>query len=301
MTYIVDYSVFDAISEGFDKVVFIIRKAHEQTFKDTIGKRIESKIKVEYVFQENDSISNRHIPNDREKPLGTGHAILCCNDVVDDNFMIINAYDFYGKGSYKVAADFIKNECSDKVFGCVCYQAGNTLTENGKVKRGVCCIKDGSIVEIIESSLKAINKETISVSPLDGSKEFTTPFNTPVSMNMFIFTPAVFSILKDGFDAFLTSMKDPNKDEYLLPTTISEAVSEGKAELRCVKTDEKWVGVTYREDLPGVVDSIKKDRKQGVSRQSLELITSLYGQLLVEEALLDPSFTTVLSSNLIVF
>ena len=256
--YIIDYSVFDAISAGFEKVVFIIRKANEQVFKDTIGKRIESKIKVEYVFQENDSIPDDRIPTDREKPLGTGHAILCCKDVVDDSFMIINADDFYGKGSYKVAADFIKNECSDRVFGCVCYQAGNTLTENGKVKRGVCTVKDGNVTEITESSLEAINEKEISVSPLDGSQEFSTPFDTPVSMNMFIFTPAIFSILKDGFDVFLASMKDPKKDEYLLPTITSEAVSNGKAELRCVRTDEKWMGVTYREDLPGVVDSIKK-------------------------------------------
>ena len=212
---------------------------------------------------------DERIPNDREKPLGTGHAILCCKDVVDDSFMIINADDFYGKGSYKVAANFIKNDCSDKVFGCVCYRAGNTLTENGKVKRGVCSVKDGNVCEIIESSLKAINDREISASPLDGNNEFTTPFDTPVSMNMFIFTPAVFSILKEGFNDFLMSMEDPDKDEYLLPTIISEAVSEGKAELRCVKTDEKWMGVTYREDLPGVVDSIKKKIESGEYPENL--------------------------------
>ncbi len=256
--YIIDYSVFDAISAGFDKVVFIIRKANEQIFKDTIGKRIESRIAVEYVFQENDSIPDGRIPEDREKPLGTGHAILCCKDAVDDDFMIINADDFYGKGSYRAAADFIKNECSDKVFGCVCYQAGNTLTENGTVKRGVCKVENGNVTEIMESSLQAIDDKNISVKPLDGSEESVTPYRTPVSMNMFIFTPAVFSILEDGFREFLGSMKDPEKDEYLLPTVISEAVNAGKAELRCVETDERWMGVTYREDLPGVVESIKK-------------------------------------------
>ena len=138
---IIDYSVFDAISTGFDRVVFIIRKANEQIFKDTIGKRIESRIAVEYVFQENDSIPDGRIPKDREKPLGTGHAILCCKDIVKDDFVIINADDFYGKGAYKVAADFIRKECSDKVYGCVCYKAGNTLTENGAVKRGYALLR----------------------------------------------------------------------------------------------------------------------------------------------------------------
>ena len=256
--YIIDNSVFDAISAGFDKVVFIIRKANEQIFKDTIGKRIESRIAVEYVFQENDSIPDGRIPEDREKPLGTGHAILCCKDAVDDDFMIINADDFYGKGSYRAAADFIRKECSDKVFGCVCYQAGNTLTENGTVKRGVCKVENGNVTEIMESSLQAIDDENISVKPLDGSEGSVTPYKTPVSMNMFIFTPAVFSILEDGFREFLGSMKDPEKDEYLLPTVISEAVNAGKVELRCVETDERWMGVTYREDLPGVVESIRK-------------------------------------------
>ena len=256
--YIIDYSVFDAISAGFDKVVFIIRKANEQIFKDTIGKRIESRIAVEYVFQENDSIPDCRIPEDREKPLGTGHAILCCKDAVDDDFMIINADDFYGKGSYRAAADFIRKECSDRVFGCVCYQAGNTLTENGTVKRGVCKVENGNVTEIMESSLQAIDDENISVKPLDGSEESVTPYKTPVSMNMFIFTPAVFSILEDGFKEFLGGMKDPEKDEYLLPTVISEAVNAGKVELRCVETDERWMGVTYREDLPGVVESIRK-------------------------------------------
>ena len=261
--FLIDYSVFDAISAGFDKVVFIIRKANEKIFKETIGSRIGSKVRVEYVFQENDTVPDPRIPADRTKPLGTGHAILCCRDVVDDKFMIINADDFYGKGSYSTAADFIRNDCSDKVFGCVCYHAGNTLTENGKVKRGVCNVVDGNVDSITESSLSAVNEKEILAQPLDGSKESTIPYHMPVSMNMFILTPAVFGILKDGFDSFLSSWKDPAKDEYLLPDIISGAVADGKAALRCVDTDECWFGVTYPDDKPAVVGALRSKIDKG--------------------------------------
>ena len=201
--YIIDYSVYDAIAAGFDRVVFIIRKANEELFKNTIGNRIGSRIAVEYVFQENDSIPDDRIPKDREKPLGTGHAILCCKDAVKEDFVIINADDFYGKGAYKVAADFIRKECSDRVYGCVCYKAGNTLTENGTVKRGVCKVENGNVTEITESSLKAIDSENISAKPLDGRPEFVAPFDTPVSMNMIVLSPLIFPVLEKGFDSFL--------------------------------------------------------------------------------------------------
>ena len=143
---------------------------------------------MEYVFQENDSIPDERIPKDREKPLGTGHAILCCKDAVKEDFVIINANNFYGKGAYKVAADFIRKEYSDKVYGCVCYKAGNTLTENGTVKRGVCTVENDNVTGITESSLRAIDSKNISAKPLDGSDEFVTLFDTHVSMNMFPIT-----------------------------------------------------------------------------------------------------------------
>lgn len=256
--FIIDYSVYDAIKAGFDKVVFIIRRDIEEIFRKTIGSRIESKIKVEYVFQEPDSIPDVRIPSDRTKPLGTGHAILCCKDAVKDNFMIINADDFYGAGSYRTVADFIEGECCDKVFGCVCYQAGNTLTENGSVKRGVCKVENGNIMKITESSLTAIDDGNINAKPLDGSAEDTIAFDTPVSMNMFVLSPAVFGILEKGFDVFLGGMKDPMKDEYLLPDIISQAVADGLVDLRRVNTDEKWIGVTYPQDKETVVGSIRE-------------------------------------------
>ena len=255
--FIIDYSVFDAVAAGFDKVTIIIRKENEAIFKETIGKRISSKVDVEYVFQELDTVPDERIPAERTKPLGTAHAILCCKDSVKDDFMIINADDFYGRGSYETAAEFIRNECSASVYGCVCYRAGNTLTEFGKVKRGVCTVKDGNVVGITESQLQAVG-DMISVQPLDGSPEFKVAPENPVSMNMFILSPSIFRYLEDGFERFLSGLKDPMKDEYLLPDIISEAVSNGKAVLKCVNTDERWFGVTYPDDKAAVVEAIRK-------------------------------------------
>lgn len=260
--FIIDYSVFDAVAAGFDKIVIIIRKENEAIFKSTIGERIGSKVDVEYVYQEMDSIPDPRIPAERTKPLGTGHAILCCRGVVKDRFMIINADDFYGRGAYRTAHGFMECECSDSVFGCVCYSAGNTLTENGKVKRGVCTVDDGNITRITESSLSSAEGDILA-QPLDGSEEFLTPFHTPVSMNMFILTPAIFDVLEDGFGRFLDAWADPMKDEYLLPDIISETVSEGRAVLRRVDTDERWIGVTYPDDKGTVVSSIRAKIESG--------------------------------------
>ncbi len=256
--FIIDYSVFDAISAGFDKVVFIIRKANEQIFKDTIGKRIGSRVDVEYVFQENDSVPDPRIPADRTKPLGTGHAILCCKDVVDDKFMIINADDFYGRGSFLTAADFIRNECSDRMFGCVCYRADRTLSENGKVKRGLCRIVDGMVDTILESSMSRTENDLIRVEPLNGVEPFDAMLSTPVSMHMFIFTHAIFPLLEKGFGRFLGGWKDPMKDEFLLPDIVTDTIESKAASVKCVLTDETWFGVTYPDDKPAVVKSIKE-------------------------------------------
>ena len=253
--FIIDYSVFDAISSGFDSVVFIIRKENEEIFRNTIGNRIGSRIKVEYVFQEPDSIPDPRIPKDRTKPLGTAHAILCCRDVVKEPFMIINADDFYGRGSYTTAAEFIKKECNDTTYGCVCYEASKTMTENGSVKRGICTIENGNVVRITESTI-AHTDEGIEARPLDGSAPFLTPDDTPVSMNMFIVPPSIFPILETGFETFLSSWNDPMKDEYLLPDIISDSVKDGTRRLRFVPSDERWFGVTYREDKQDVTEAI---------------------------------------------
>ena len=257
--FIIDYSVYDAVKAGFRRVVFVIRKGNYKDFRDTIGKRFEGKIDVEYVFQENDSIPADSIPKDRAKPLGTAHAILCCKDVVKDPFMIVNADDFYGFGSYELAIGF---DCTDSMFGCVTYKAGNTLTENGKVKRGMCIVKDGNVTGLIESSIYG-KDGMIMATPLDGSDEFTTGSDAPVSMNMFILPPSVFSTFSKEFDVFVKNMNDPEKDEFLLPDVINKIIGSGDAILRNIVSDEHWYGITYREDLDGLKSALKDMNSKG--------------------------------------
>ena len=261
--FIIDYSVFDAISAGFDSVVFIIRKENEGIFKDTIGNRIGSRVNVEYVFQEPDSIPDDRIPKDRTKPLGTAHAILCCKDVVKEPFMIINADDFYGTGSYIKANEFIENECNDSTYGCICYEASKTMTESGSVKRGICTIENGNVVCITESNIERNASGKVEAKPLSGANGFDTPDDTPVSMNMFIVPPSIFPILEKEFDTFLDTWKDPMKDEYLLPDVISDTVKKGTSVLKCIRSDETWFGVTYPDDKEKVITSIASKVSEG--------------------------------------
>ena len=234
--------------------MFIIRKENEEIFKSTVSNRIGSRVKVEYVFQEPESIPDKRIPAERTKPLGTAHAILCCKDTVKEPFMIITAVDFYGFDSYRKAKDFISEQCNDSTYGCICYEASKTMTESGSVKRGICTVEDGNVVCITESNIERNPNGRIDAKPLNGSAGFETPDDTPVSMNMFIVPPSIFPILEKGFDEFLSNMKDPMKDEYLLPDVISETVGKGDAVLRSIRSEETWFGVTYPEDkekVPG--------------------------------------------------
>ena len=261
--FIIDYSIFDAIKAGFDSVAFIIRKENEEIFKSTVGNRIGSRVKVEYVFQEPDSIPDGRIPAERTKPLGTAHAILCCKDTVKEPFMIINADDFYGFDSYRKARNFISEQCNDSTYGCICYEASKTMTKSGSVKRGICTVKDGNVVCITESNIERNPDGRINAKPLNGSAGFETPEDTPVSMNMFIVPPSIFPILEKGFDEFLSNMKDPMKDEYLLPDVISDTVKRGYAKLVCIQSKEDWFGITYPEDRDKVVSSIKGKVENG--------------------------------------
>ena len=260
--FIIDYSMYDAARAGFDRAVLIVRRENERAFRDTVGRRLESVMDVEYVIQENDSIPDARIPAGRTKPLGTAHAVLCCRDAVKDPFMIINADDFYGRESYVLAHRFLNDECDDSVYGCIAYEAGRTMTENGSVKRGICTVEDGCVTGITESSISKSDGK-ITAEPLDGSPAFAISDDAPVSMNMFLLAPSVFPHLERGFDAFLDGMRDSMKDEYLLPDVISGLVSERKATLRCVRSSEDWYGVTYLQDKERVVDALAAMRAAG--------------------------------------
>lgn len=253
--FIIDYSIYDAIRYGFDKVVFIIKEENYEVFKETIGNRISNKIKIEYVFQKNDNVPFE-LPKDRVKPLGTAHAILCCKDVVKDKFLVINSDDFYGRDAFKVASDYLKSNKDFNEFGMVGYLVKNTLTENGAVKRGVCEEKNGIVSNIIESNVEIVDDKIIA-SPLDERDSFEVSDDTLVSMNMFMFTPKIFELLESDFNDFYKNNVDNLlKCEYLIPNVVCDNIKKNKIVFKTFKTTSKWMGVTYKEDKDGLVKGI---------------------------------------------
>ena len=245
---ILDFSVFDAVKAGFNKVVFIIRRDIEKDFRELVGKRIENKVDTEYVFQDMDKLPEGfNVPDGRTKPWGTGHAIYCCKDVVKTPFAIINAYDYYGQGAFKTIYDELTSSNSTCMVG---YRLGNTLTENGTVARGVCDVEDGALKGVVEHT--ALDKN----SPI--------PLDTIVSMNMWGLHPRIFERVEKDFIKFLENLTNPLKEEYYIPFVIDRAIKEDGEEVKVLTTDEKWYGVTYREDKEAVVNAIKKFFAEGL-------------------------------------
>lgn len=262
--FIVDYSIYDAIKCGFTKIVFIIKEENYDLFRETVGKRIEDKIEVEYVFQNNDNIpSDIEIPNSRVKPLGTGHAILCCKDVVDESFAIINADDFYGYDAYRVISKFMKENTDVNKYAMAGYIVGNTLTENGSVKRGVCEQENGYLTRLIESSVGKDNDKIIAT-PLEGGESFEVTDDTLVSMNMFAFTPKLFGYLEEGLIKFLKQNQNNLETcEYLIPSVVFELIKDNQIQVEVLKTNAIWHGITYKEDKEELVNSINKLIEEG--------------------------------------
>lgn len=266
--FIIDYSIYDAIRVGYDKVVFIIKKENYDIFRDTIGKRIENKIKVEYVFQElNDLPKGYDVCLERVKPWGTGHAILSCKNVVNEPFTIINADDFYGLDAYKKASEFISKNNGD--YAMTGYAVKNTITENGKVKRGVCDISDGYVVKIVESEIEYTDNKYIAT-PLNGDDSFEISPDTIVSMNMFTFTPRIFDFLEKEFPKFLDKNKDNIlKCEFLIPDLVFKQMKEENVKVEVLNTNSKWLGVTYKEDKNNVVNKLKELVDSGEYKKGL--------------------------------
>lgn len=258
--FLLDYSIYDAKRAGFDSVIFIIKKEFFDVFKETIGHRVEKIIKVDYAFQDlNDLPEGFVCPKDREKPWGTAHAIYAARNLINDDFIIINGDDFYGKDAYVVAANYIKSLPHNSVgkYANVAFKVCNTMTENGSVKRGVCFEKDGMLESLVESNIQRDEKGNIVCSPLDGSKSFIVNEDQPVSMNLFVFNKDLISNLSQKFPLWLKDNISNLKAEFLIPTVVDELVHEGKASLKLLSTSSVWFGVTYREDKPAVVNSLK--------------------------------------------
>lgn len=256
---LLDYSVYDAKKTGFNKVVFVIKKAIEKDFREMVGKRIENKIDVDYAFQELDKLpSGFVVPAEREKPWGTGHAVLCCKEFVTQPFAAINADDFYGPSAYKQI-----NSCLAKQNGKYCmvgFRLKNTLTDNGTVSRGVCetdalnnLTNITEITNIKDCAYENEKGEIITLSP-----------ETVVSMNMWGFNTDFFGYLEDGFNKFLNEKISVPKSEFFLPFQVDELIKKGEKQVEVLVAEDKWYGMTYKEDTPIVKEAIAQMTKDGL-------------------------------------
>lgn len=272
---IMDFSIYDAVKAGFKKVVFIIKKENEESFKEAIGDRLSKQIQVEYVFQELTNLPDGFsVPEGRVKPFGTGHAILCCMDVVDAPFAVINADDYYGSHAFQVIYDYLTtHEDDDKYrYTMVGYVLENTLTENGHVARGVCMTdEDNNLTGIQERTHIEKRNGQVAFTEDDGATWTEIPNDSIVSMNMWGFTPSILQELKAGFPVFLEEnlKKNPLKCEYFLPSVVGNLLTEEKATVKVLKSTDKWFGVTYKEDKPVVVAAIRKMKEDGLYPEKL--------------------------------
>lgn len=256
---ILDFSVFDAVKAGFTKVVFVIKHAIEKDFKELVGKRIAKRVKVEYAFQELDKLPEGYTcPEGREKPWGTGHAILCCKDVVKEPFAVVNADDYYGSNAFTEIAKFLKSESND--YCMVGFRLVNTLTENGTVARGVCETENGLLKTVTERTKIADCKFTED----DGATWTELDPQTLVSMNLWGFRPDLFDALEKGFISFLDEKINVPKSEYFLPSVVSSLIESGEKNVKMLVAEDKWYGVTYKEDKEMVVKAIGKMMADGL-------------------------------------
>jgi len=260
---IIDYSIYDAVRAGFKRVVFIIKKELHETFKEVIGDRISKYIEVDYAFQElSDLPAGYEIPAERVKPWGTGHAVMSARKIVDGPFAVINADDFYGPGAFTALYDFLSTVDDDAKdvfpFALAGYTVENTLTENGTVARGVCEIENGFMTNITERTKIKKFGEHAKFTEDDGATWEDIAPGAIVSMNTWGFTSAMMGELEKRFGAFLDKalVENPLKGEYFLPSVVDALIKEGKASVKVLETGEKWYGVTYKEDRPGVQAAI---------------------------------------------
>ncbi len=268
---IIDYSIYDAIRAGFGKVVFIINKKIEKDFKEVFEPKLNGRIKTEYVLQELDDLPiGFKCPKDRVKPWGTAHAILAAKDVVQEPFAVINADDFYGRNSYKKLAAFFADENrKENEFCMVGFRLENTITESGTVSRGVCSLDENTfLTQVVEHpKIQKADDKIVFINEAEETKEISG--NSIVSMNFWGFSPLLFKHLYEGFKFFLKSNVKDIKSEYYIPTVVTEMIESEVAKIKVLESTDQWFGVTYQEDRPKVVESIKHLVASGVYPENL--------------------------------
>ncbi len=267
---ILDFSVYDAMLAGFEKVIFIIKKENEEVFKECVGDRIAKRMKVEYAYQELTALPDGfEAPEGRVKPFGTGHAVLCCKDKVDGPFAVINADDFYGRHAFEVIYDYLSQPKTGDTYQYVMvgYIMENTLTENGHVARGVCQIdEEGHLVEIHERTRIEKRGDVTAYTEDDGATWVTIPEGSTASMNMWGFEQNLMEELEKRFPAFLEEnlKENPLKCEFFLPSAVQQLMEEKKAVVTVLKSEDRWYGVTYKEDKETVMKAIADFKANGV-------------------------------------
>ena len=268
---IIDFSLYDAYRAGFRKVAFIIKHEIEEDFKNFIGRRMEKYFDVKYIYQQLEMLPEGYaVPEGRVKPWGTGHAVLCCKGVVDGPFAVINSDDYYGRSAYRKLYDFLASDRPENEHAMVAYLLKNTVTENGSVARGVCQVEDGYLTDVVERTKIFKDGENGKYTE-DGETFYPLSGNVPVSMNCWAFGKAMLQQLADDFPAWLDENlpKNPEKCEYFLPFVVNDMVKAGKGKVKVLNCDEAWYGVTYKEDMDGVVSAIKKMRAEGIYPEAL--------------------------------
>lgn len=273
---IIDYSIYDARRAGFEKVIFVIKRALEEDFRRLVGDRIARGIQVEYAFQELDDLPAGYaVPAGRKKPWGTTHAVLAARDLIHGPFAVINSDDYYGPEAFRLIYDFLSTQDEAAVpqrYAMVSYLLGNTVTDNGSVARGVCRVgEDGLLREVVEHT--RIEKDGSDArSTLDGGETWVhLPGSTPVSMNFWGFQRSFVDEGEARFPEFLDRIlaENPEKGEFYLPLLVSRLIGEGKAQVRVLPSEDKWYGVTYREDKPGVVVALADMTARGLYPENL--------------------------------
>lgn len=255
------YTIYDAVHAGFDKIVFVIRESFAKEFIDFVGKYSESFVETKYCYQSMDVLPGGMPPIDREKPWGTAHAIWSAKDVINEPFAALNADDFYGSDAFVKAHDFLANEASDKEFGLVGYRLDATLSENGTVSRGICKADANQHLTSVTECTKIGYQPDGSIKDEDSGKVLEA--DDLVSMNFWAFTPKVFAEIERQFIEFYPANKDNLKSEFYIPMVVDKMIKDNVAEVKVLKTDAKWFGVTYKEDTPSVNAALSAYDKEG--------------------------------------